>query len=257
MGRKEKKRRERPLTAYFTPFTNHNDSDDRKEEPSTKRQNSAEDESSNILEDRKKGSEEDSSVIVRRETHEDVEVAAANDGKNAPRGDEEDVAKGSQSISEKKQKEPRQLLSSTIKQSASSSNNVVHRLMRQSIDVSHRSRMRDAPSELSWKLPSWIDFEGPSRHVISIAFDSVGVLLAVAYEDGFIRIFDWDTVHALDRKGRIRKGRFRRSQQKTGGCFLVEPVLEFQLPRRSISFLKWNKFHPDELAVGIRYVPVY
>jgi len=106
-----------------------------------------------------------------------------------------------------------------------------------------------SPRVVRWCCPSWINFQMGCSHVTTMSFDAVGVLLAVACEDGSIKIYDWDMVVAADLKGRNRLLR-----KQSGPPFSVDPVVDFGLPRKSISFLQWNPFQQDVLAVGNRQV---
>ena len=134
-----------------------------------------------------------------------------------------------------------------------------------------------------WKIASWMEFQSPTKTatasttaVQALAFDATGVLLAVAYETGLIRVFDWDMVQAADQHG--RNHHYRRLHRAaastttttpaaaaaTAAAVLVEPILEFvvttssssalshryhQSSKKTIACLQW---HGDELAVGIR-----
>jgi hypothetical protein len=119
--------------------------------------------------------------------------------------------------------------------------NLAHLFLRQSTTGKRMPRV--FPSK--WSTPSWIQFFQTTtcQKVTNLSFDASGVLLAVAHADGSIRIFDWDELSAANLDGR------RRVQSSLK---VLDPVLEFRLPFRNISFLKWNPFQQDVLAVGNR-----
>jgi hypothetical protein len=130
-------------------------------------------------------------------------------------------------------------------------------------------------TRIPWSIPSWLRLvQHSGSHINStssvtkMAWDSMGVLLAVAYEGSavsrghpVVAIYDWDMVVAADRRGRShlqRSGMQREStSQDQGGIFVVEPVMTIPIPSKSrapVTVLEWNPFCPDELVVGLRYV---
>jgi hypothetical protein len=120
--------------------------------------------------------------------------------------------------------------------------NLAHLFLRQSTTGKRMPRV--FPSK--WSTPSWIQFFQTTtcQKVTNLAFDAKGILLAVAHADGSLRIFDWDEHSAANLQGR------RRVIQSS--LKVLDPVLEFRLPFRNISLLKWNPFQQDVLAVGDR-----
>jgi hypothetical protein len=97
-----------------------------------------------------------------------------------------------------------------------------------------------------WKKPSWVSLAlGNVRNVDHLAWDETGVLLAVA-TDSMVSIYDWDMVHAADIQGRRD-----RARDCHGSEWRISPILQFLIPSR-VSKLIWNRFHPDELVVGLR-----
>lgn len=99
-----------------------------------------------------------------------------------------------------------------------------------------------------WKIPSWVALEAPPSKLLCMSWDSMGVLLAVAFADQMIRVYDWDMVRAADLQGR----RDRTRQNKTT-LYKLPPILQFQTPT-VVSTIVWNRYDLDQLAVGFRYV---
>lgn len=135
---------------------------------------------------------------------------------------------------------------------------------------------------------------GLPRKATIMAFDSLGVLLAVAYHDGKLCIYDMDELSFLylrtkqqqqqqlqqqqqkeKQNGQVEEGdnteQGKQEQQELEPqtnstttsttpatlpptTTILKPVLEVCLPFRYISFLQWNPFQQDILAVGNRYV---
>jgi hypothetical protein len=137
------------------------------------------------------------------------------------------------------------------------SSNVLHQLLGRSIH-GRKFNVNESPPP-SWRIPSWIDLcpgNSLTRNpgIKSLAWDEMGVLLAAYCDDRCIRIYDWDTVVAADLKGRNRRMRQVAEKKKDTECFSIEPILVFPFPFGLVSFLKWNPFNVDELAVGTRCV---
>eukprot|EP00980_Cylindrotheca_fusiformis_P007341 scaffold1525_cov142-Cylindrotheca_fusiformis.AAC.141 len=112
-----------------------------------------------------------------------------------------------------------------------------------------------------WRTPSWVTLlqpppirsvespssMPPSRTIDHLAWDSMGVLLAVASGD-WIRVYDWDMVRAADLHGRNDRRRKIRDSE-----FQIPPILQFRVPH-PVASLEWNPHHPDQLAIGLRMV---
>ncbi|KAG7367040.1 hypothetical protein IV203_029710 [Nitzschia inconspicua] len=126
--------------------------------------------------------------------------------------------------------------------------------------IIHRNRgvATDSPAECpswmvspKWKIPSWVSLAPPidyfrkNKCVDHFAWDAMGVLLAVA-SDVIISIYDWDMVRAADLQGRRDRSRHCRDSH-----WKIEPVLQFRTPS-PVTKLLWNRFHQDELVVGLR-----
>ena len=79
--------------------------------------------------------------------------------------------------------------------------------------------------------------------ITSMEFDSEGVLLAIALDDGYIRIFDFDEVNAIDID-------VRRRELPQGGRRIVAPFICFRVGSdRRISSLNWNPFNENMIGV--------
>lgn len=79
--------------------------------------------------------------------------------------------------------------------------------------------------------------------ITAMEFDSEGVLLAIALDDGYIRIFDFDEVNAIDID-------VRRRELPQGGRRIVAPFICFRVGSdRRISSLNWNPFNENMIGV--------
>ena len=79
--------------------------------------------------------------------------------------------------------------------------------------------------------------------ITAMEFDSEGVLLAIALDDGYIRIFDFDEVNAIDID-------VRRRELPQGGRRIVAPFICFRVGSdRRISSLHWNPFNENMIGV--------
>jgi hypothetical protein len=139
------------------------------------------------------------------------------------------------------------------------STNVVHQLFSRSVHGDGRKKCSVSAPPHAWKIPSWIDLcpgnsSARNSGIKSLAWDEMGVLLAAYCDDRCIRIYDWDMVVAANVKGRNRRTRQAAYNKKDTECLMIEPILVFQFPFGHVSVLKWNPFHPDELAVATRCV---
>jgi hypothetical protein len=135
-----------------------------------------------------------------------------------------------------------------------SSSNVLSHLVRRTTHGGRNFR-RFTPPPMKWKSPSWVtlEYNATTTTVKHICFcwDAMGVLVAIASSDNFIRIFDWDMIRAADRLGRSDRARLLSKSE-----YKMTPILQFQVPHPVTSLL-WNPYHLDQLAMGFRYVCRY
>ncbi|KAL7482223.1 hypothetical protein ACHAW6_007895 [Cyclotella cf. meneghiniana] len=126
-----------------------------------------------------------------------------------------------------------------------------------------------------------------SGEVCSMSFDQEGVLLATGDDNGFVRIYDFDDLNALDRRKRNERNclqptngdvandqfiendpddpneelsdlcieRVSHSKEETEtlppiDAVLVKPVLSFRCMSHRITDLQWNPNNQDQLAVS-------
>lgn len=98
-----------------------------------------------------------------------------------------------------------------------------------------------------WKSPSWVSLQQNSASNIEhMAWDKMGVFLAVAYSDKWISVYDWDMVRAADMHG--KNDRLRQIKDSE---FKIPPILKFRVSY-SVASLAWNPHNLDQLAVGFR-----
>ena len=107
------------------------------------------------------------------------------------------------------------------------------------------SSITPAIPKIRWKIPKRVSL---SLHAGSkpqhLAWDRLGILLAVAYSDQWIRIYDWDMVRAAELSG-------SRERSDSSVLFKLPPVCQFRAPQ-AVSCLQWNQHDMDELAIGFR-----
>jgi hypothetical protein len=128
-------------------------------------------------------------------------------------------------------------------------------LIRQLIQrATHGTRFPHARATTKkWKVPSWIRLDHPPTKIDHMAWDTMGVLLAVASEN-MIRIYDWDMVGAADNKGRNQRTRNKADPKNNPREeWSIPPVLTFRVTQ-PVASLAWNPQDMDQLAVGLRYV---
>ena len=151
---------------------------------------------------------------------------------------------------------------------------MLNALQQRSITPGHRPWSRHIISlnnninkTIRWKSPKWVhlmnpDTPGPGgggstiNRVDELAFCPEGVLLAVAYANQRIAIYDWDTVRAADQQGRERSMTMMSTTTTTTRQrrrYVLPPILSFSTPF-AISRLQWNPTRPDQLAVGFKGV---
>ena len=83
-----------------------------------------------------------------------------------------------------------------------------------------------------------------NAEITCMAFDSEGVLLAIADNSGYIRIFDFDEVNAADIATRQEHKKGTSLQKKT-----IAPFIIFRIGTDRISSLTWNPFNENIVAV--------
>jgi hypothetical protein len=118
--------------------------------------------------------------------------------------------------------------------------------------TTHGTRFPHPRTIRKWKIPSWIRLDHPPTKIDHMAWDTMGVLLAVASEN-MIRIYDWDMVGAADNKGRNQRTRNKADPKNPREEWMIPPVLTFRVPQ-PVASLAWNPKDMDQLAVGLRYV---
>ncbi|CAJ1946253.1 unnamed protein product [Cylindrotheca closterium] len=117
-----------------------------------------------------------------------------------------------------------------------------------------------------WKTPSWVrlgqppcvgGYQNSSRKIDHLAWDTMGVLLAVA-SHSTIRIYHWDMVRAAYLQGQKDQQHCRRTKRRNqqdheveNSEFVIPPVLQFRVAN-AIASLAWNPFNEDQLIVGYR-----
>jgi ribosomal protein L27 len=140
----------------------------------------------------------------------------------------------------------------------------------QSLQI-HRQRPNLTAKHASWVgLGTDTHHNGiPTRRIDCMAWDPMGVLLAVAQtcnitKQSWIDVFDWDSVCAADRRGRSVRAR-ARGRNDTSSKFRLDipPLLQFRIPEVPTTtttsaavtkrrWMKWNPSNTDELAVPSR-----
>lgn len=139
--------------------------------------------------------------------------------------------------------------------------------------VDNSNEVKLSRTRIPWSHPSWLSLVQHSGSgsgkctVTKMAWDRLGVLLAVAYEGSavssgnpVVAIYDWDMVAAADRRGRSHRQRQlceECADVKEVAVEQVEPFMTIPIPstsRTPVILLEWNPFRPDELVVGLRFV---
>jgi WD40 repeat protein len=129
------------------------------------------------------------------------------------------------------------------------SKNLAHHILDRSV---HGRQVKVSARNISWKPIPFLNLQfdtiQPGRLIAvkHVAWDSMGVLLAVAYADDTIRIYDWDSVMAACMKGNNQ--RQSMPGKKCHANLIVEPFLTIPFPLRFVSHLVWNPYKADELA---------
>ncbi|CAB9521788.1 expressed unknown protein [Seminavis robusta] len=164
------------------------------------------------------------------------------------------------------------------------SHNLVHQLVDRSVLGSRGRTIHDGhrlsqslqvdrqKPALTAKHVSWIGLGNDvdstqTKNIECMAWDSMGVLLAVAQtcnitKQGWIEIFDWDSVVAADLRARNARARALANNDKAKFRLDVPPLLQFRIPAvgdsttaassKKIPWIKWNPHNPDQLAVPSR-----
>lgn len=134
----------------------------------------------------------------------------------------------------------------------STRSNVLSHLVRRSTCGSRLTSALGVCKPNKWKCPSWVSLEqllsGPSsqKTIVQLAWDSMGVLLAVASTDKWISVYDFDMIRAADMHGRND-----RMRQNKDTKFRVPPALTFRVPF-PVAVLQWNPHNLDQLIIGFK-----
>jgi hypothetical protein len=100
-----------------------------------------------------------------------------------------------------------------------------------------------------WSIPPWIALSHDRHYnVTHMAWDTMGVLLAVVSSDTTLHVYDWDMVMAADVMGRSD-----RARNCHDSVWTLEPIISFKLPY-PVASIQWNQFdvNGNELALGFR-----
>lgn len=123
--------------------------------------------------------------------------------------------------------------------------NIVYQLIHRSI---HGQKRKIGEIYRPWKPVPWIELRpndiSGELSVKCAAWDEDGILLAVAYDDQKIRVYDWDTTIGSDMAMRNQYLRENKPFKR-----IIEPILTISLSSRFVSSMQWNPYNPDELAV--------
>ncbi|KAL3789897.1 hypothetical protein HJC23_010582 [Cyclotella cryptica] len=175
------------------------------------------------------------------------------------------------------------------------STNILCHIFQRSILSSSRNAAQGMNSYIQsgkhWNVCRTVELDVASNissgEICSMSFDQEGVLLATGDDNGFVRIYDFDDVNALDRRKRNERHRLqpthccgadnacieddgedpkkdsldRRSERMSGSkeemetlphidVALSKPVLSFRCASYRITDIQWNPNNQDQLAVS-------
>jgi hypothetical protein len=101
------------------------------------------------------------------------------------------------------------------------------------------------------------------REVTTMSFDKEGVLLATGDDGGYVNIYDFDTVNALDVRSRNERSRWSADagtendaddtklvDSRPSAALSSEPIVAFRCASYRIADLQWNPDNQDQLAVA-------
>jgi hypothetical protein len=96
-----------------------------------------------------------------------------------------------------------------------------------------------------------------------MSFDKEGVLLATGDDGGYVNIYDFDTVNALDVRSRNERSRWSADagtendaddtklvDSRPSAALSSEPIVAFRCASYRIADLQWNPDNQDQLAVA-------
>ena len=166
--------------------------------------------------------------------------------------------------------------------------NILSHLFQRSIQLSPQNHGLNSyiQSGQHWNTCSTVQLSTKTNgEVCSMSFDTEGVLLATGDDKGFVEIYDFDDVNALDVKERNERNRLRALRGANNACVqastedlnngeltcgsinptldssegtglpsikaaLSKPVLSFRSTNYRVTDLKWNPNNQDQLLVA-------
>jgi hypothetical protein len=166
--------------------------------------------------------------------------------------------------------------------------NILSHLFQRSIQLSPQNHGLNSyiQSGQHWNTCSTVQlFTKTNGEVCSMSFDTEGVLLATGDDKGFVEIYDFDDVNALDVKERNERNRLRALRGAKNACVQVstedlnngeltcgsinptlessegtglpsikaalsKPVLSFRSTNYRVTDLRWNPNNQDQLLVA-------
>ena len=136
-----------------------------------------------------------------------------------------------------------------------SSRNIALQLQQRSLGVSRMIK----PHKIPWSTAPWLKLQcplsgAPLQRACILEWDPMGVLLAaMTRDDSILRIYDWDTVSAVDAKGRNRRARRKTkpNSDHAGEAYRIDSALHINVYIRGMNVRKlvWNPFDVDQIAI--------